>query len=127
MQRKFPKLIIFTVTFLAFCASHFAQDVTREMGLRGGGNIEVVNRYGRVSAKSNGPVGDEPTISGTMKATSDKGVLESDIKYSASGGRILIVVDPKDSKKRIDITLTLPERVALKVETTSPDILTADE
>ncbi|MFN0141512.1 MAG: VWA domain-containing protein, partial [Pyrinomonadaceae bacterium] len=94
-----------------------AQDVVREVS---GGFVEVVNRSGRVLAKAEGSPGS--TKVGNLTASSAKGVSDAEIKISSVGGRTLITVASVDAKKRIDLSLTLPERTSLKVETAAGGI-----
>lgn len=89
-----------------------AQDVVREVS---GNSIEIVNRSGRVLVKAEAAT-DGKKI-GSLTATSPKGVSDAEIKITNVSGRTLIMVSASDAKKRIDLSLTLPERTSIKVET----------
>lgn len=93
-------------------AASVAQDVVREVS---GNSIEIVNRSGRVLAKAEA-LPDGKKI-GSLTATSPKGVSDAEIKITNVSGRTLIMVSASDAKKRIDLSLTLPERTSIKVET----------
>ncbi|MBA2736414.1 MAG: VWA domain-containing protein, partial [Pyrinomonadaceae bacterium] len=53
----------------------------------------------------------------SVTANSDKTLSESEIKIDASDGKIRIEVVPSDAKRRIDLSLNLPERIRLKIQT----------
>lgn len=89
-----------------------AQTLVREVG---GNSIEIVNRSGRVLAKTESSSENKKT--GSLTATSPKGVSDAEIKIITVTGRTLITVVASDAKKRIDLNLTLPERTSIKVET----------
>ena len=57
-----------------------------------------------------------------LTANSDQSVAENELKISDSGGKFLIEVVPKDTKKRIDLSLSLPERTSLKIQTNEGEI-----
>jgi VWFA-related protein len=96
-----------------------AQDLTRDLKVGPGDLVEVVNHYGRVSARAvAGPSDDQPAAA-NLAASSDKGVSDSEIKITGGGSRLLITVTGPDRGKRIDLVLTLPERTRLKVETSA--------
>jgi VWFA-related protein len=105
-------------TFITICSVSLlssitsAQEVVREVS---GNTIEIVNRSGRVLAKAEAAT--EGRKTGSLTATSPKGVSEAEIKITMVAGRTLITVAASDAKKRIDLNLTLPERSSLKVET----------
>ncbi|MEP6788038.1 MAG: hypothetical protein ABJB40_06370, partial [Acidobacteriota bacterium] len=95
-----------------------AQDLSRDLSYDGKGPIEIINKYGRVAVKAEPAVGDTPAKS-KLTAMSPKGVSESEVKTTSEAGRTTIIVVSKDSRKRIDIILTLPERSTIRVETTA--------
>ena len=119
--------ILFTI--FVFCLSGLAaasQDVTRELKVSAGGTVEIVNMSGRVAVKAE--VGtDETPVSGRMTATSPKGVSDSDVKIVGSGGHIVIAVTRSDIEKRIDLTVILPERCKLKIQTAAGAIEVAGD
>ncbi|MBK8464445.1 MAG: VWA domain-containing protein [Chloracidobacterium sp.] len=111
--KRFP-LILFVI--FAFTLGNFAQDLTRDLNVREGGTVEIVNRFGRVAAKAEAAT-DEKAAVGRLNASLPKGVAESAIKIKGGAGHIIISVEPADKQKRIDLTLVLPERTKIKVET----------
>jgi len=106
--------ILFVIVLLSLSSA--AQDFTRELNLREGGAVEVVNHYGRVSARTEGPI-DEKPVAAKFTAYSPKGVPRGAIKVDGGSGQVTITVDPADKQKRIDVALILPDRTKIKVET----------
>ncbi|MBK9766025.1 MAG: VWA domain-containing protein [Chloracidobacterium sp.] len=103
-----------TVISMAFAATVVAaQDVVRELKLAPGASIEIVNRSGRVAVIAES--GDD--VVSKLVATSPKALSETELKITSSGGRAVIVIVPADPKKRIDVVVTVPERVSINVET----------
>ena len=108
-------LIIICVIFLTLLTTA-AQDLTRELSLGENSSIEIINKYGRIAAKAEPPVGDKPAKS-RLTAMSPKGISDSEIKKVLEGGRTMIIVTPSDTRKRIDLIVTLPERSNIRLET----------
>ncbi|CAN5493067.1 hypothetical protein BH10ACI3_BH10ACI3_23730 [soil metagenome] len=108
-------LYIFCV-ILAFWQTTVSQDLTRELSVGTGSTIEVINKYGRVAAKAVPAEKDKTVIAKTV-ASSPKGVTDREVKITSAAGHVLITVTPSDTRKRIDLVLTLPERTKLIVET----------
>lgn len=102
-----PRKPIFLLGFLfIFIATISGQELRRELGVITGSTLQVVNKIGRVSVRT--------AESGfTLTASSAKGVSDSEVKINGSS----ITVLSKDPTKRIDISLVVPERSTLKIET----------
>jgi VWFA-related protein len=90
--------------------------MTRELKLGKGGSLAIVNRFGRVAVRAVAVADDKATV-GKLTAASVVGVVEKEIKTSNSGGQTMVTVAASDPKKRIDLTLELPARTNLRVET----------
>ncbi len=86
---------------------------TYKLALSEGGSLDVTNNYGRVGIKAVPHREDETPIEPTLTAISIAQVLDSEIKVSE--GRIAVL--PADRNKRIDLILTVPERMKVKVGT----------
>lgn len=112
-SKRFPYILL---VIFALSLAVAAQDVTREINVRDGGTVEIVNRYGRVGARAEAAI-DGKFVASKLTASSPKGIPDSAIKMSGGAGHIVITVDPTDKQKRIDITLVVPERTNIKVET----------
>ena len=100
----------------AFGLAAEAQNLTRELNITSGGSVEIINRYGRVGITAAIAVGDKP-VAGKFTAASPKGVSDGEIKLSSANGRMVITVAPSDKRKRVDLSLVLPERSNIRVET----------
>lgn len=111
--KRFP-LILFVI--FIFTLGNFAQSLSRDINVREGGTVEIVNRYGRVAVEAEAAV-DDKIVVGRLNASLPKGVAESAIKIKGGSSRIVITVEPTDKQQRIDLTLILPERTKIKVET----------
>lgn len=106
--------ILFVIAALSLSAS--AQELVRELNIRAGGSIEVINHYGRVSAKAEAATEDEADVA-LLKVPLPRGVPTTAIKTTGRANHILITVEPTDKNQRIDLILILPERSNIKVET----------
>jgi len=110
------KNTLFTIGFVIFVSSvTFAQNLVRDISVRDGSTVDIVNKYGRVSIKT-------AAAGFGLTATSAKGVADSDVKLIRQGNDISIRASPSESTKRIDLVLTVPERTNLKVETLAGSI-----
>ncbi len=111
--------------------------VTRTFSVSEGARIEVVNRTGRVEVTVNetsDPGSSSAPAQGTvtMSAASASSISQSDIKVSSSSSLVRVEVVSADIRKRIDISLNVPAKMRLKIETgegevrVSGDVLSAD-
>ncbi len=95
-----------------------AQDVSREFRIDTGGTLEIVNRSGRVAIRAvpaAGGVSTQPTFI----ATAAEGLSDAEIKVNVGSGRTVITVAASGRQKRIDITLLVPERLSVRIETSA--------
>ena len=105
------KKFLLTFSFiLAIWQPGFSQDVKRELNIVEGNTVEIINKYGRVAVVA-------ASTGASLTATSTKGISDPEIKISSGSGRTVMTVVSSDTKKRIDISLALPERTTLKIET----------
>ena len=118
MKFIFRKFILF---FLIITSAYLveAQTFQRDFILKQGGTVEIINRFGRVEVIAEASETDE-----TEETKIDEKVIlsadsaaESELKIVASNGKIRIEVVPTGTKKRIDLSLKVPERIKLKIET----------
>jgi VWFA-related protein len=114
-------------TILCFAAVAQAQGFKRELDVSRGVSVEIVNNFGRVDvsaepapAAAEGDTAPLPPLKLTI--TANDGVTESEIKVENSGGRVRIKADSPNPSKRIDISIKLPERSRVKVETLSGEV-----
>lgn len=123
MKNPFAKIsfILFAVIFSAVFAE--AQNFKRDLNLTKGANIEIVNNFGRVDVLAEKPETEEQTgIKSFLTANSLKSIAESEIKISNVNNKVLVEVVPSDTKKRIDLSLHLPERTNLKIQTNEGEV-----
>jgi VWFA-related protein len=111
------------VLYVAFAVAalplfSLAQELERVLPIREGGTVEVVNYYGRVSAKAEPATDDQPMVA-TLNAPMPAGIPTTAIKSTGKSGHVTITVEPPDKKARIDLVLMLPERTNIKIETLS--------
>jgi VWFA-related protein len=130
-MRQFNRNFIFLIfAMVVSVQAASAQRLNRAFTITPGGRIEVVNFYGRVEAFTETPAdGEAPaatTITNgkiTLTATSDSAILANDVKIVANGGEVRIEVKPADSKKRIDISIAMPPKMRVKIETREGEVL----
>lgn len=124
MQLIYRKFILFSALVAASFAVADAQSLRRELTVKEGATIEIINRFGRVEATAetikleDDEEGEQAQIESkaSLSANSDKTIDEGDIKIDVSGSRIRIEVTPETSK-RIDLAVNLPAQMRLKIET----------
>ena len=111
-MKKFVLDLISCVIFLLVSTVVLhAGSITRELKVTEGGEIVIVNLKGRVEIAA------KPDMTAVqMVASSPSSLGESELKIEANGS-VRIEILPSTSAKRIDLTLQVPERVKIKVET----------
>lgn len=107
---------LFLLLLLAFSTP--AQQISRDFNLKTGGTVEIENLSGKVLVTAE----DSPDNKVSISAQSQKKIAESDVKISAEGGRIQISVDPVNQKTRIDLTVKIPLRSRVRVETDEGEV-----
>ncbi len=122
------KIFALFLTFLLALTVH-AQTFERDFSLSENGSINITNLYGRVSIiveKIEQPEAAEETeeteetkvkTEAAKAFLSAPNVKENDLKITASNNRLEIVAAPSDRKTRIDLTLKIPAKMRLKIET----------
>jgi VWFA-related protein len=113
---QFPLInLISAILIIVFAAlTGFAQESMRNIQVESGGALEIVNRSGRVAVLA---PPENASLSNMLTATAEGGVSDTEIKIASAHGRTTITVAPAERSKRIDITLTVPERISLKIDT----------
>jgi VWFA-related protein len=114
----------FLMIFFVFTVR--AQTLQREFRLVENGSIAVTNLYGRVKvvAEESGKNDD-----GSAKSETEKAVLtaenarETDLKIVSENNNLEILVQPADAKSRIDLTVKIPARMRVRVETAGGEVL----
>ena len=103
-------------TILALTAAAFAGDTVRDLKVAANGTVEIINPAGRVLAQAQ-PAQAGVETAAKLTISSPGSYSDNEIKVSGAGGSTLIEVVPHDSKTRIDLTVTLPERTSLRITT----------
>jgi VWFA-related protein len=120
LLRKFG-FILCAVVFSAALAD--AQNFKRDLDLAKGANVEIVNNFGRVEVSAEKSEDENQTeVKSLLTANSDKSFADTELKISNLNGKFRVEVAPSDAKKRIDLTLKLPERVSLKIQTNEGEV-----
>ncbi len=111
-----------------------AQEITKNVPVKEGDRVEIVNLHGRVTARTHESQGEnvDVNIGITVSATSTNGLTSSELAIASTGSNVSIKVQPAGPSKRVDLTITLPPKARLKIETgrgevrIEGDILSAD-
>jgi VWFA-related protein len=116
------------IIFFAFTVR--AQSFQRELPLAENGLIEVTNLYGRVRVIADEPEKNEKeTIDAEKKEEAVRAILtadnarETDVKIVSAKNNLEILVQPANEKSRIDLTVKIPARMRVRVETSSGEVL----
>lgn len=117
-------LILFAL-FLTISSAVNGQAFTRELRLRKGSTIEIVNPSGRVTVTAVPSAESGETLS-VVTATGES-VSDNEIKIEALSGKVTIEAVPTRSAKRIDISITVPERSRVSVETREGEVLVSGD
>ena len=122
---------IFALFLTLFCVLTVqAQTFEREFTLTENGSISITNLYGRVSIVSiennekaeNNEEEPEVKVEPVKTILSAPNVKESDLKITNSNNRLEIVTAPTDPRTRIDLTLKIPAKMRLKIETGNGEV-----
>lgn len=89
-----------------------AQTFAADLQLKDGAKLDIANLYGRVFVRA------EKDSKSTVTAASPTAVSADDVKMSA--GKIEVL--PRDRNKRIDLTVILPQRCRVRIETRDGEI-----
>lgn len=110
-------LSLVAVIAAAFVVSAAAQDLSRELKLSGGTNLNIINKYGRVSIFAPDKAPETATDAVLLTASSANGLTEAEVKLSTDKGIMLLTVVPTDKKKRVDVSVTVPFGARVSIET----------
>jgi VWFA-related protein len=117
----------FAIIFLSLTITVRAQTFEREFLLSETASIKITNLYGRVSvaAEENKPSDDAEEEEKTEPGKAFLSVpnaRETDVKIISEAKRLEILVQPTDAKSRIDLTLKIPARLKINVETADGEV-----
>ncbi len=114
---------IFFIVFFVFSVR--AQTLQREFSIAKKGSVEITNLYGRVSLIAEESEKDDETRenSETGKAVlTVENAKEADLKIVAEKNSLTILVSPANAKSRIDLTVRIPARMPVLVETAAGEV-----
>ena len=115
MKRSVLSLSLAAILVLASALHADAQDFQRELKFGAGATITVINVTGRVDIRASS---DEPTV--RLTASSAKGVERKDLNIKSGGDISIEARSGRD--KRIDISLIVPPRTKLNIETREGEV-----
>lgn len=95
-----------------------AQGLERNFPIQTGGLVEVRNLYGRIDIQTS----EEQENEATLKIETEKSFAESDLKIKNSATKIKIEILPQDKNTRVDLTLKVPARTKVRLETDAGQI-----
>ncbi|HEV8591991.1 MAG TPA: VWA domain-containing protein [Pyrinomonadaceae bacterium] len=134
MIRIFTKTVTSLALVLALFGVLRAETFSREFKFDVGGTVEVVNRFGRVTIVAAKPAETDVEVDTAVEKPpsrvvlhADGNVYEREIKIDASSGKISIDVDPGSLNKRVDISIEVPERSKVRIETGEGEINVAGD
>jgi VWFA-related protein len=117
MKKFVSDLVCVAFLMLMFGAAVVAgQSMSRELKVGESGLITVLNHSGRVDIEARPSI---TTVS--LTASSNQPIAENEIKID-DGGDIKLETIANGSSKRIDISLVVPERVKLRIETREGEV-----
>jgi VWFA-related protein len=97
-----------------------AQNFQKELKIKTGASVEIINLFGRVRVES----------IETQEGAEEKAVVigqgtttvEKDFAIKTSEGKLKVEVNNPNSKRRIDLLVKVPEKVKLKIETEEGEV-----
>lgn len=106
--------------------------LTRSFPVSAGARVEIINPAGRVEAKTYESTADADSGSSSpnsveLVATSQSSVTANELSVEANQTTIRITVVPSPVAKRIDLKITMPSRLQLKVSTEEGEVRVAGD
>src|SRR5688500_8125265 len=114
---------------IAFAPTN-AQQHTRPVMVAPGALIEVVNRFGKVEAvtgekevqNANDPAAGGPSSRLLITLDSPFAISQKDVLVTSTTFNVRIEVRPADKRTRIDVSLVMPPKMRLKIETGAGEV-----
>ncbi len=122
LRFRLINLSILLLTAYCLLPTVNAQGFQKDFKFRADGAIEVTNLYGRVRVEAK-EIKESEEAKVLLKANSSKVLTDKDFEINASDGKIKIAFNPQSSKTRADLTLQVPERIRLKIETEDGEVV----
>jgi VWFA-related protein len=111
------KICVFFVFLLAISVN--AETLQKEFSFKQGNSLEVVNLTGKVLITADEKLSDKILL----VADSNKQVSESEISANVVGNKVLIDIGEANSKKRIDVSIKLPQFSSVKIKTNEGEVI----
>lgn len=117
------KCLVSIVLLLAAAFSPVAaQQLTRQLVVAPGDFVEVVNRHGRVKVTAGVTDSDQDAPIAAGFSATGTSLSSSEVNVQAVGGKTRLTISPSAAEKRIDLALTLPAGVRIRIETSDGEI-----
>ncbi len=111
------KYCLQVVIYLAiFSLTIFAQETEvagKKFPLKTGGTVEIKNLYGRIDIEAN----DKNENEVSLNVDSSQSLSDGELKIDNSDGKLKIEVVPNKEDSRVDLTLQIPVRTKIRLET----------
>lgn len=99
------------------------QSMSRDLALADGGTLEIMNKYGRIEVSAMAPPDESDKLTPARLTVNAKSRLtENEIKISSSAGSVVIEVDPSNRGDRVDLSLSVPARTRVRLQTAGGEI-----
>ncbi len=133
LKRSFYKYLsaVAGYVFVASIGAVTAQELTKSFQVATGARVEVINRYGKVviEASEEPEVSEDSSSAGSgtvvLTAAGKSGFGPKDLNISSTSSLIVIEVKPSSTSARIDISLKIPPRMRVNVETGEGEVRVA--
>ncbi|HVQ56775.1 MAG TPA: VWA domain-containing protein [Pyrinomonadaceae bacterium] len=126
------KALTIALTVLVFCiatGTASSQSHTRPVKVAPGALIEVINHFGKVdavTAEKQDPVADNEIAGASspllITLNSPFAISEKDVHITSTPWNVRIEVRPADKRTRIDVSLAMPPKMKLKIETGTGEV-----
>ncbi len=123
-------LALLIPAYATVVGSVYAQEQTRSVPVAPGALIEVINLSGKVeaiTAEKATQVGDDPVAAGASSSLSIMlrspfTISEKNVLITSSPLNVRVEIRPTDRRTRIDVSLVMPPKMRLKVETGAGEV-----
>lgn len=129
---QYPKkILLWALAAAASASAAVGQDVNRSFTISSGGIVEIHNPHGRVEAyaPAAADVPSSESAPGTIivnassaNASLSGAMRPEDLKITSSSGQLRVEVGPLETKKRIDLKISMPPKIRLKIETVDGEV-----
>jgi VWFA-related protein len=122
MKFVWRNLLVLIFADLVCVSIASGQAFRRELNVAAGGTIEVVNRYGRVDVSTIPAEAERESTIAVLMVTAKNSIAENELGIVTTAGIVRIESKPSNKNNRVDISLTVPERIRLKVATLEGEV-----